>query len=145
MRSGIVLVVLVVVAGYAAIRASTMIKARMDLADRVESKLDSVDETTIPAVKQELVHDAQKFGVALTPANIAIVCEETTIESIAQRLVGKTGIQFKNKRINIRVRYQFSLLGIPFEQDINRSKIRQVAVQAPERQREAERVLDSGL
>ena len=144
MRSGIVLAVVVVVAGYGAIRVSTIYKARTDLANRVEYQLDFVDESSLATVRQNLVQDAKKFGIDLTPANIDIAYADTVVESVAQRMVAKTGLQFQNKRINIRVRYQASLLGIGLAQDISRSRIRQVSVQMPERQRELERVLDSG-
>ena len=127
MRNAIVLVIVVVVAGFAVVQASTVYKAYTDLAARVEHQLDFVDESTTNTVTQEIIRDAGTLGITLQPTDIRIVYEDTEQRSVAQQIVGnRLGTQFTNKRVSISVRYTPHILGIPFSQDITRSKIKQV-------------------
>ena len=127
MRNIIVVVIALVLVGYAAVQASTAYKAHTDLAQRVEYHLDFVDASSIASVKQDIVHDARKLRIDLRPSDIRIIYEDTEQRSVAQQIVGRRlGTQFVNKRIVISVHYPVRILGIPFSQDITRSKIKQV-------------------
>ena len=126
MKAAIVVILLLVV-GYGFVQGIKVYKTKTDLETRLERQLDFVDPTTMNSVKQTLVQEAQGLGVQLSPDNIRIAYEDTEIRSVAQQIVGKKlGAQFTNKRITIDVHYTARILGIPFGQDINSTKIRQV-------------------
>jgi len=133
MRNAIVLVIVLVVAGFAVKQGSTAYKTYSDLGDRVEHQLDFVDDSTTGAVTQEIIHDAAQMGVTLRPHDVHIVYEDTAQRTVAQQVVGnRLGTQFTNKRISISVHYTAHILGLPFNQNITRSKIKQVgAPRAP--------------
>ena len=127
MRNVIVFVIASVFVVYAAVQGSTAYKARTELADRVEYHLDFVDASSMASVKQDIVHDARKSGIDLRPTDIRILFEDSEQRTVAQQIVGKRlGAQFTNKRIAISVHYAMRILGLPFTQDITRSKIKQV-------------------
>ena len=127
MRNVIVFAIGLVLVGYAAVQASNAYKARSDLTDRIEYHLDFVYASSIASVKQDIAHDARKSGIELRPSAIHIIYEDSDQRTVAQQLVGRRlGTQFVNKRIAISVHYDVHLLGIPFGQDITRSKIKQV-------------------
>jgi hypothetical protein len=142
MRKTIVWLLLLVLAGYAVAQFSTAYKAKSDLERRVEYHLDFVDETSLKSVKQDIIHDAQKFGVALTPANINILYENTDLQTMAQKLTAKTGAQFINKRVAIEVHYTARVLGMPLAQGIAKSKLKQVQVRSNNQNSELKQVLD---
>lgn len=133
MRNVIVVVLVLVVVGYVASKASTAFKARNDLSDRVDYRLDFVDETSTNSIKDDVVHDAQKIGIDLDPANVNIVYENSLQRTIAQQIVGnQLGTRFVNKQIGISVHYVINILGMHFNQDIIRTKIKQVQERQPQ-------------
>jgi hypothetical protein len=126
MKAVIIVIVLLVI-GYGFVQGLNVYKAKGDFAGRVERELNFVDGNSMDAAKQELVQEAQKFGIALVPENIRITYEDTEQHTVAQQLVGKRlGAQFTNKRITINVRYTARILGIPVGEDITASTIKQV-------------------
>ena len=143
MRNAIVLVIVLVVAGFAVVQGSAAYKARIDLAQRVEYQLDFVDQSSMNSVKQDIIHDAAKVGIDLRPHDIHIAYEDTEVRSVAQQIVGgRIGTQFTNKRISITVQYKMHILGIPFGQDITRSKIKQVGAPRMPMRSEERQLLD---
>jgi hypothetical protein len=123
----VIIVIVVLAIGYGFVQGLNAYKAKDDFAARVEHQLDFVNNDTMDSVKRDLVQEAQKYGIALTPDNIRITYEDTEQRSVAQQLVGKKlGTEFTNKRISINVHYSARILGIPFGQDITRSGIKQV-------------------
>jgi hypothetical protein len=129
MRGAIVLIVAVVVLGYIGVKAGTMVKAKSDLTDRVNYRLDFVDETSLVSVKQDIVRDAEKLGIVLVPDNIRVTYADTEQRTLAQKIVGARIAQFVNKQISITVHYVVHILSIPFNQEISAHKIKQVQVQ----------------
>ena len=142
MRKTIIVLLIVVLGGYAVAQFSTAYKAKSDLEQRVEYHLDFVDETALTSVKQDIIHDAQKFGVALTPANINILYENTDMQTLAQKLTAKTGAQFVNKRVAIEVHYTARVVGMPLAQEIAKSKLKKVQVRRNDANSELKQVLD---
>lgn len=136
-------VLVLVVIGVAIYQACSAISARLTLSTRVGSRLDEVDASTMDKVRQEVIADAGKLGLTLPPAQIEIRYEDSNVESAAQRLVGKIGMQFQNKRVTIVVRYDARICGVPWAQEIRQTHLKQVATTPPPAQREAQRVLDS--
>jgi hypothetical protein len=121
-----IIVILLLVLGYGFVQGLKVYKMKGDFGARVERELNFVDNNSMDAAKQDLVQEAQKFGIELTPDNIRIAYEDTEQRSVAQQLVGnKLGTQFTNKRITINVHYTARILGLPFGQDITSSKIKQ--------------------
>jgi hypothetical protein len=140
---GVIIVIVVLVLGYGAIQWMNALKTKGDFAVRVERQLDFVKNDTMDSVKQDLVQEAQKLGIALTPDNIRISYEDTEQGSVAQQLVGKKlGAEFTNKRIGINVHYQARILGIPFGQDITRSGIKQAEAPRMPMRSEERQLLD---
>ena len=137
---GVILVILVVVAGYGFVQSVKVYKAKLDFAARVEHQLDLVDNNSMDSVKQTLMQEAQNLGIALTPGDIRIAYEDTEQRTVAQQLVGKKlGTQFVNKRATISVHYTARILGFPVAEDIANSHIRQVeAPRMPMRPEERE-------
>jgi hypothetical protein len=135
-------ILLLVCIGAAIYQASTAISTRLTLNTWVGSRLDEVDANTMDQVRQSVIGDAGKLGVALKPAQIVIQYEDSNVESAAQRLVGKIGMQFQNKRVTIKVRYDANICGVPWAQEIRQTKLKQVAAAPPPAQREAQRILD---
>jgi preprotein translocase subunit SecF len=126
MKSVIIVIVLLVI-GYGFVQGVNLYKAKADFTGRVENELNFVDNSPIDTVKQDLVQEAQKYGIQLAPQNIRVAFEDTEQRTVAQKLVAnKLGTQYINKRITIRINYTARLLGIPFDQDITSSKIKQV-------------------
>jgi hypothetical protein len=122
---------MLVLSGYVGVKAAMLYNAKTDFASRVEYRLDFVDEASIDSVKQDLVHEAQNFGIQLVPENIQVLYEDTERRTVAQQIEGNriAGTQFTNKQITIHVHYAIRILGIPIGQEITRTKIKQV--QAP--------------
>ena len=80
----------------------------------------------------------------ISPANnIDIVYEDSDLPSIPQRLVGRLGAQFANKRVGISLRYVASVMGLPVHQQISASKIRQVAAPVIQPSKAAQELLDN--
>ena len=133
MRNLIVIVLALVLVGYVSSKAATMYKAKIDLAERVEYRLDFVDETSTNSIKDDVMHDAKKLGIDLDPANIHVVYENSLLRTVAQQIVGnQLGTRFVNKQVGISVHYVVNVLGISFNQDIIKTKIKQVQERQPE-------------
>ncbi len=131
MKSVITIAVVIVIVGFCAAEFSKMVRAKLDLTERVAFHLDFVDETSLESVKDDLVKDAAKLGVDLDRDRVLIVYQDTTKELYPQRVLGKIA-QFQNKQVGISVSYHWRILGFGIAQDITRAKIKQVQV----RQRE---------
>jgi len=130
---GFLILAVVLLAGYGGIKGMEMFKANGDFTDRVDHQLDFVDENSMDSVKKDLIADAKKLGIDITTNDVHILYEDTEQRTVAQSFVGrKVGVDFINKRIAINVVYVQRILGIPFHQDITRSKIKQV--EAPRKQ-----------
>jgi uncharacterized protein YpuA (DUF1002 family) len=143
MRKAIVVVIVLVAAGYAVVQASAAYKKYTDLTERVKHQLDFVDESTTNTVRQEIIRDAGKMGINLQPTDIGIVYEDTEQRSVAQQIVGnRLGTQFVNKRIAISVHYTAHILGIPLNQIITQSEIRQVGAPRMPMRSEERQLLD---
>ncbi len=133
MRNFIVIILALVLVGYISSKASTVYRAKIDLADRVEYRLDFVDETSTNSVKDDIVHDAQKLGIDLDPSNINVVYENSLLRTVPQQIVGnQLGMRFVNKQIGISVHYVVNVFGMRFNQDIVRTKIKQVQERMPQ-------------
>lgn len=133
MKNVLAVVVTMVLVAYLVTRITTVYKARTDLADRVEYRLDFVDETSFDSVKQDLIHDAQNCGIDLATGDIHIVYENTGQITVPQQIVGdRLHMQFVNKQVGISVHYTANILGIRFAQDITQTKIKQVEQRQPE-------------
>jgi hypothetical protein len=140
---GFIIIVIVVLAGYAGVKGIEMFKTYCDFGDRVEYHLNFVDETSMDSVKQNIVADAKKFGIEVVPSNIHILYEDTDRRTLAQGIVGsKLGAQFVNKSITIDVTYIDHILGIPFHQDVLRTKIKSVQAPRMEPSNEMKQLLD---
>lgn len=124
----IVLLIIVVLAAVLVVQASRIYKARTDLTAQVEKQLDFVDENSFDAVRSNLVAAAAGLGITLQPADITIVYEDAAERSLAQKILEGKVATFQNKRIAITVRYNASVLGLAWRQQIERSKHRQVQV-----------------
>jgi len=123
----VIILILVAVVGLGFVQTVNVFKAKSDLATRLERQLEFVDNNSMDSVKQTLVQEAQKLGITLSPANITITFEDTDRLTVAQKLVGKkVGARFTNKRATISLGYTSRILGLPFNQTITNSHIRQV-------------------
>ena len=131
MRGVIFLAVGVLVVGFFASQFSKMVRAKMDITDQVERQLDFVDDQSIESVKDDLVKEADKAGVALNREKVLIVYRDTDQQLYEQRVLGKIA-QFKNKQVGISVNYQWRILGFGIAQDITRTKIKQIQVRQKE-------------
>jgi hypothetical protein len=131
MRSAITIGVVLLIVGFLAAQFSKMVRAKLDLTERVVFYLDFVDDTSLESVKDDLVKDAAKLGVDLDRDRISVVYRDTDQELAQQRLLGKLA-RFRNKQVAIGVQYHWRILGFGIAQEITRSKIKQVQV----RQRE---------
>ena len=128
----------------ATVQISKMYKAKSDLAGRVGHYLDMVDEKSIESVKNDLVTDAKKFEIELSPADINIVYEDTDQRTVAQHMVGnRLGAQFVNKRVVITARYRAKILGLPVSQEVMDSHIRSVAAPVMPPSKATQELLDS--
>jgi len=126
MKAAIILIVVVII-GYAFVQGLNVYKAKSDFSGRVERELDFVDNSPVATVQQDLVNEGQKYGIQLAPQNVRVSMEDTEQRTVAQKLVAnKLGTQYTNKRITIRVNYTAHVLGIPLDEDITSTKIKQV-------------------
>jgi len=138
---GILIIILI---GCGFVQTLHVLKARGDFADRVDRQLDFVSDTTMDSVKQDLIADAKKYNIDLTPSDIAITYEDSEQRSVAQGIVGsRLDVQFFNKRIEIDVAVTQHILGIPFRGTIAQSKIKQVQAPRREPSPEMKQLLDS--
>ena len=141
---GFIIIVIVVLEGYAGVKGIEMFKTYSDFGDRVEHRLDYVDENSMDSVKQDIVADARKFGIDVVPNNINILYEDTDRRTVAQGIVGsRLGAQFVNKSIAIDVTYVDHILGIPFHHDVLRTKIKSVQAPRLEPSNEMKQLLDA--
>ena len=133
MRNVLAIVVTMVLVAYLVARITTVSIARANLANRVQYRLDFVDEASFDSVKQDLIHDARDNGIDLAPDDIHIVYEDTGQLSVPQQLVGdRLHLRFVNKQVGISVHYTANILGFRFGQDITRTKIKQVEAHLPD-------------
>jgi len=140
----IVIVIVALAVIYIGAQAMTVYKAKGDLATKVEHYLDFVDEKSMDAVKRDLVGDAKKLGIALSPDNIYITYEDTDIQSMAQKLVGKKlGAQYHNKRVVITVRYTAHIALLPLAREVSEFKIVQVAAPVIPPSKQVQELLDT--
>jgi thioredoxin reductase len=124
---GVIIVIVVLAIGFGLVQGMKLYKAKSDFTGRVENELNFVDSSPVDTVKQDLVQEAQKYSIQLAPQNIRVSLEDTEQRTVAQKLVAnKLGTQYTNKRITIRINYTARVLGIPFDEDITSSKIKQV-------------------
>ena len=139
----VLIVIIVLAIGYGFIQGVNLYKAKSDFTERVDHELNFVDNSPVDTVKQDLVQEAQKFGIQLAPQNIRISLEDTEQRTVAQKLVAnKLGTQYTNKRITIRIHYTAHLLGIPLDQDITSSRIKQVEAPRTPMSTEEKKLLD---
>jgi hypothetical protein len=130
MRGTVILLLVLLVVGYVGIQAGGMIKAKGDLEKRVQYHLDFVDESAMESVRQDVVRDAQKFGVTVRAEDIEIGYQDTERQTLPQKLVGPAVARYVNKLVSIRVRYRVRIAGFPVRQEIAAHKIKTVQVQA---------------
>ena len=143
MKSTIVIVVLLLLAAYAAVQVGSMYLAKSNLEEFVNQALDTVDDSSKDEVKGNIVAKAQKLGIAISAKNIEVVYEDADAQLVAQRLVGqRIAMQFKNKRVVISFHYVATVAGFQVDQPIRASKIRQISVQAPTN-KDVQELLDS--
>jgi hypothetical protein len=126
MKAIIVLIVVLVV-GYAGFEFSTIYRNKSAIGDRVSHYLDFVDDASIDQVKSDLVKDAAELEVDLDPAAIRIVYQDTDRPTGPQKFVAKLAT-FENKQVAIHLTYVESVLGFKLRQEITRTKIKQVKV-----------------
>ena len=143
MKASIIVLVIILI-GYAGVKGMEMFKTRGDFAERVDKQLNFVDENSMDSVRRDLIADAKKLGIDIVPADIQIGYEDTEQHTVAQKLVGrKLDVQFVNKRVTIRVDYVQHILGIPFHQNVTEVHIRQVEAPRKEPSPEMKQLLDS--
>ena len=141
MKTFLILVIVIGLIGYTASQLADIFNAKTNFAKVVDQQLNSVDENSQPAVKQNLVNEARKLGIELSLADIQIKYENTDVHSVAQNLTARIAT-FVNKRAEIKLSYNAHLMGIPLRQEIEDSRIRQI--QARERERpEMQQLLDA--
>ena len=144
MKGMIVLVVALLIAS-SGFTGMKQFKTNGDFSERVGHELNFVDENSMDSVKQDLVTDAKKLGIDLTPDNIHIKYEDTEQRTEAQHLVGnRLDVTFVNKLVTITVDYVQPILGIPFHKEITQSHIRQIQAPRKEPSPEMKQLLDSG-
>ncbi|MDW8343877.1 MAG: hypothetical protein RMM51_05230 [Verrucomicrobiae bacterium] len=127
MKGVIVAAVVLVVVGYFASQISQMVRAKMELTDRVTQQLDFVDEDNHDMVRATLVQEAAKWGVELDSGKVKILYQDTEQPTTPQRFLGRIA-EFRNKKVAISVRYYWRILGFGIAQEITRAKIKQVEV-----------------
>jgi len=140
----IVITTVVVMVFCAGLQVLTTFKTNSDLSDLAKRYLELVDGKSAVSVKQDLARDAQKLGVTLAPEHIQITYEDTDIQSMAQRIVGrKLGAQYQNKRVGIVIHYTAHIALLPFAQEVAEMKIIQVAAPVIPPTKQAQELLDS--
>ena len=143
MRSTIVIVVLLILAVYGLAQVGTMFRAKGDLETFVQRTLDFVDETTKESVKNDISQTAYKLGITVIVSNIDVVYEDSDEPTIPQRLTGRLGTQFINKRVVISLRYVAHVMSVPVHQQITKSEFRQVAAPVVQPNKATQELLDS--
>ncbi len=123
----IIVLAVVLAVGYTISEYTTVYQNKAALGERVTQYLDSVDERSLDQVKTNLVQDAAKLDVVLDPAQIHIVYEDTDRATGPQRFLTKLA-EFENKKIDIKISYIDTVLGIKLRQEIARTKIKQIRV-----------------
>jgi len=139
----LILIIILAAAGYAAYQQAGIYSDRAALTKQAEARLDQVGAQGNEAIRDDLVREAAKLGIRVRPNSVHVSSEDADVQSLAQKLVGKTGMQFQNQRVTIRMRYQANLLGLARPQEIVATKVRQVSVTPPQPQRDAQELLDS--
>lgn len=133
MRGSTKVLLFLLVVGYVGIKAGGLFKADSDFTAGVERQLNSVGDTSMESIKQDIVRDAEKLGIDVKSEDIVIGYQDTELQTLPQRLVGPAVAQFVNKLASINVHYKLRLLGIPIRQEISTHKIRAVQVLPPVR------------
>lgn len=141
---GMIILVVVLLIGYAGLTSMKQFKTNGDFAERVNHELNFVDENSMDSVKQDLINDAKKMDIDLKPEDIHIKYEDTEQRTEAQHLVGnKLDVTFVNKFVSITVDYVQPILGIPFHKEITDSHIRQIQAPRKEPSPEMKQLLDA--
>jgi len=141
---GMIILVVVLLIGYAGLTSMKQFKTNGDFAERVNHELNFVDENSMDSVKQDLINDAKKMDIDLKPEDIHIKYEDTEQRTEAQHLVGnKLDVTFVNKFVSITVDYVQPILGIPFHKEITDSHVRQVQAPRKDPSPEMKQLLDA--
>jgi hypothetical protein len=140
---GFIVGLIVVLIAYGGVKGMEMLKTKGDFAGRVNHQLEFVSEATMDSVKQDLIADAKKLGIDITPEDIHIAYEDTEQHTVAQNFVGRIGVSFVNKRVTITVNFVQRILGIPFHEDVTQSGIRQVEAPRKTTSPEMQQLLDA--
>jgi preprotein translocase subunit SecF len=139
-----IILVVVLLIGYAGLTSMKQFKTNGDFAERVNHELNFVDENSMDSVKQDLINDAKKMDIDLKPEDIHIKYEDTEQRTEAQHLVGnKLDVTFVNKFVSITVDYVQPILGIPFHKEITDSHVRQVQAPRKDPSPEMKQLLDA--
>lgn len=124
MKKFIIVVTLLAALGYGASRYFSISRANDGLERRVESRLDEITPSSIPAVQKAVIEDAGKLGITLTPENITVSCAPTDTKTYSQKLVGKKiNVAFMNTNVAINVEYTANFFGLGLKQKIEKSII----------------------
>ncbi len=140
MKGWIIGIALAAVATYAGLRVASIVVAKSSLTQRADRDLDQVDDRSIEAVRQDLVKEAKRLGVELKPADVVIIYEDTEHLTYPQRVVSGV-VQVTNKRVEIRARYEASIFGISWPQEVSVSKIKVIQVKRASPGREYDELL----
>lgn len=140
---GFIIGLIVVLFAYGGVKSMEMLKTKGDFSGRVNHQLEFVSETTMDSVKQDLVADAKKLGIDITPADIQITYEDTEQRTVAQSFVARIGVQYVNKHVAITVNFVQRILGIPFHQQVIESGNRSVEAPRKTTSPEMQQLLDA--
>ncbi len=136
MKGVLWLLVGLLVVGYAAVQAGRMITTKSDFENRVNYRLDFVDDASIETVKGDLVLDAEKLGITVRPEDIHITYRDTDRATYPQKVAGLGFAKFINKLVSISLRYEMRMFGIPIRQEIAAHKTKTIQIVVPSRELE---------
>lgn len=99
--------------------------------DDLDTLMLMVSSQTEESFKQQVVAQAERRGIHLTPEEISVRIEDTTASSLGSRVLGGTGAAVRNKQITLDFQYQVPTYGILLTHSVHRTKVFAAEIRSP--------------
>ena len=126
MKTAILILALLILAGFAAAQAVVMYQKKADLQRALAAHLDAVGDATDESLRKTIVAEAARLGVRLTAADVRLTYEDTQARTYPQQLLEGRVAQFTNKRVSISAHYSAQILGISIPQEARVEKLKTI-------------------
>ena len=99
--------------------------------DDLDTLMLTVRGQTEESFKQQVIAQAERRGIQLTPDQVSVRIEDTTASSLRSRVLSGTGASVKNRQITLDFEYRIPIYGIPLTHSVHRTKVFAAEIGSP--------------